>query len=151
MPAQNAKTRRKYKWGMKRKVSPAVRLVAALLSRASLEHLGDQHYFRKRLYDWFDRRLLPDAARASPVVKHHLSSGLKYNLRTVRARFGTEWAFAKEQAAKEGKEAPPNPLQHASERTTYRSYVALEDSDAEDASEEGDVKDKNEAHAEAET
>ena len=137
VPAHHTKTRAKYKWAMKKKMNLAVKLVRALhLAAPTLDHLGDQHAFARRLYDWFAKRILPDAVKKSPVCADHFKSGLKYNLRTVRARFGTEWAAAKEQAVREGKEAPPNPLQHKSEKTTYRSYVKVEDSDFEDDEED---------------
>ena len=133
MPAHHTKTVAKYKWGVKRRANRAIELVKELHERApTLSHLGNQHRLASLLHCWFTRRILKDAAKESPIVRDHLASDPMYNLRTVRARFGTEWALAKEQADKERKEAPPNPLQHKTPKTTYRCYVALEDSDTSD-------------------
>ena len=148
VPSLNTKTSERYKWYMKRKANWVIELIKELHERApTLEHLGDQQHLAKGLYNWFTRRILIDAAKESPIVKAHLDSGLMYNLRTVRSRRATDWAAAKARAEAEGKEAPPNPLQHASERTTYRSYVAIEDTDAEDGedcSEEGAAENEDE-------
>ena len=44
----------------------------------------------------------------------------------------------RDKADKEGTEAPPNPLQHKTPRTTHRCYVALEESDWEFDEDYGD-------------
>ena len=133
VPAHHTKTVAKYKWGVKRRANRAIELVKELHERApTLSHLGNQHRLASLLHCWFTRRILKDAAKESPIVRDHLASDPMYNLRTVRARFGTEWALAKEQADKEGREAPPNPLQHKTPKTTYRCYVVLQDSETSD-------------------
>ena len=111
VPAHHTKTGRKYKWAMKRKVNGAVETVQQLHARGlRLPHIRDQHHLARMLYDWFDRRILRDAAQEYPVVGARLAAGNKYNMRSVRSRFATEWAAAKKQAEEEGKKVPENPL-----------------------------------------
>ena len=131
VPAHQTKTGQRYKWAMKGKVNKAVKLVQQLHKRDRLPTVKDQHHLAKMLFDWFTRRVLPDAAKESDVVKAHLATGNKYNLRTVRARFATAWAAAKLAAERKGKKVPKNPLFHKSLAVTFRCYVALEDSDDE--------------------
>ena len=91
VPANHTKTVAKYKWGVKRRANRAIELVRELHERApTLSHLGDQHRLASLLHCWFTRRILKDAAKESPIVKDNLASDPMYNLRTVRARFGTE-------------------------------------------------------------
>ena len=54
------------------------------------------------LYDWFKKRILKDAAKKLPLVAVHVKSDKTFNLRTVRARFATTWAAAKEEAEAAG-------------------------------------------------
>ena len=129
VPAHKTKTGDKYKWAMKRKVNKAVKLVQELHERDRLGTFKSQHHLAKVLFDWFTRRILPDAAKESKVVKAHLDSNNKYNLRTVRSRFATAWAAAKLAAESKGEKPPKNPLFHKSSAVTFRCYVALEDSD----------------------
>ena len=64
IPAACTKTRRRYQWDLPREVSQAVRTTRALHRRMpSLDFLGNQHSFGKKLYDWFTRRLLPETAK----------------------------------------------------------------------------------------
>ena len=110
VPAQQTKTGAKYKWAMKGKVNKAVKLVQQLHDRDQLPTFKDQHHLAKMLYDWFSRRVLPDAAKESKAVTAYLATGNKYNLRTVRARFATAWAAAKLAAERKGEKEPKNPL-----------------------------------------
>ena len=54
------------------------------------------------LYDWFRKRILKDAAQKLPLVAAHVNTGKTFSLRTVRARFATAWAAAKEEAEAAG-------------------------------------------------
>ena len=60
VPPHAAKTRIKYKWGVRRHLNGAIELVKHLHDKADLEHLGGQQLLAKRLYDWFVKRILVD-------------------------------------------------------------------------------------------
>ena len=66
VPAQYTKTRERYKWALKKEANETVELVRALHKRAIGKHLFDsQNQLASKLYDWFNRRILPDAAKES--------------------------------------------------------------------------------------
>ena len=56
------------------------------------------------------------------MVAEALSSKVKYNLRTVRSRIGTNWKDECDEAEARGEPKPRNPLQHEKERTTIDHY-----------------------------
>ena len=124
VPPQATKTRILYKWGLLRRMNPAVKLVEALHKRApTLKHLRNQHHLSKMLFDWFTKRILKDAAKEDEVVKAELKGQPKHNLRSVRCHFANIFKAQDEEAAAEGKKHPANPLQHKVKATTYRCYV----------------------------
>ena len=73
VPPQYSKTREWYLWGVKKKMTYVIELVKALHERApTLSHLRDQYVLAKRLYDWFTRRILKEAAAKEQIVKTEL-------------------------------------------------------------------------------
>ena len=111
VPPEATKTRREYKWKLNESANQAVKLVKFLHAKAeTLDHLGDHRLFGKRLAEWFTFRLMVDCAKTNKHVKQALESKDHYNLRSVRARFATDWAAAAKKAEASGRAVPPNPL-----------------------------------------
>mgnify|MGYP003322845000 CR=1 FL=1 len=126
MPAEFTKTGVAYKWDIPKSANPAVRLLRDLHKHVpTLEHqLEGLHKFNKALENWFTIRVMKDAAAEENIVSVRSPAGAKYNMRSVRCWYATKYGMDAAEAAREGRQLPPNPLQHTNIATTFGRYMA---------------------------
>ena len=125
MPAAETKTGLDYKWDIPAAANFAVVLLRALHAYAPDldEELGGRARFTKALKNWFVERVLPDAGYAARDAKEKEPAIPKYNMRSIRCYVGTDWAKRAKEADVAKRPRPPNTLQHADDRTTFRRYA----------------------------
>ena len=125
VPAAYTKTGITYQWPVPQCANHMVTLLKTLHKENPRlgGELGPPATFLRAVDNWFSKRALPDAAKPEKsLVEVWFTKGQKYNMRSVRARFGTEYLIEAAIAEQEGREAPPNPLQHTNPKTTKRNY-----------------------------
>ena len=86
-----------YKWGVKRSMNVAVKLVEALHAKEILvDELVDAPLLAKRSLDFFRKRILRDLKAEDEAVRRELERQPRYTQESVRALFASDPAFDEE-------------------------------------------------------